>query len=199
MQDGSRLIFVANIFSNGLSLPVVLYWGIALLYVVIYKQWSQANNTSDMRLAKQARINWRIWISVATILFVFGLARQFQWGEQLISLCREVAKKQGWYKERRLYQTEVILLVAGGGAVWLCLFIWWLARSVGRNAMVLIPVGILLIFSLVRTCSLHQIDAALNLRFIGLSVNSWIEFTLLAAIGLAALFQIKRFIGKKST
>ncbi len=106
----------------------------------------------------------RFWLVLAGILFFLGLNKQLDLQTFLTQIARDLARAEGWYRQRRPIQAVFLLVVtiAGGAAL------FYLLRRFRRShrSVKLAGAGLVLIalYVLTRAASFHHVDALLGLR-----------------------------------
>lgn len=148
------------------------------------------------RLARAGRQvqGTQLWAGLALLLLVLGLNLPLDWLDVLTRSGRQLSKDQGWYGQRRVWQALVIVALL---LVWLAAA--WGARRRHRHGPTAAhhrPVGQrlaawagagLLCFVLVRTVSLHQVDAWLNVMLGPALLGQWLEGLALLMVGVGVL------------
>ncbi len=153
---------------------VALYYGTALLAGLVY--------TMQRRRAKT---DGRFYLAVALLLLGLGLARQTGLLRWFTEAGRTLAWQEGWYGTRWLVQRQ---LVQGGiyGGIGLFLLLAWLhRRTLQQHGSLLAGLIGLLSFVAIRAISLHQVDAWLSRRRMGIPINTLLEGGTLLWIALA--------------
>jgi hypothetical protein len=152
---------------------VALYYGTALLAGLVY--------TAQRRTRRAGRF----YLAVALLLLGLGLARQTGLLRWLTELGRTLAWQEGWYGARWPVQRQ---LVQGGiyGGIGLFLLLTWLnRRTLQEHGALLAGLIGLLSFVAIRAISLHQVDAWLSRRRMGVPINMLLEGGTLLWIALA--------------
>ncbi len=126
----------------------------------------------------------RFYGGLALFLLSLGLTRQFRLLDQLTTLGRGIAMVEGWYWMRWSIQQQLIQGGIAGGVVLLLLLAWLQRRQLHRHGLILLGASYLVTFLLVRTISLHHLDAWLNQRWLGLRYATALEWGGLLLIGV---------------
>lgn len=124
------------------------------------------------------------WLTLFVVMAVLGICKQFNLLSAITELGRMVAWSQGWIAQRREFQKTIMVAVAMVGSVLFVLLVSRLPRAiVARHWVVLLGVGYLIVFVVLRAISLHGYESFLKKTLCGLRVN-WIgELGGIAAIG----------------
>jgi len=125
-----------------------------------------------------------ITLSALTVSHALGL---FEGGTALL---RDIALDQAWYRERKVFQREILAGLALGGAVAACGLWLVLRREQLALRVAALTVTALLVFNLLRAVSLHGIDASLGKTLyasMSLTVGAAAELALLVIAAIAAL------------
>ncbi|MFN0144949.1 MAG: hypothetical protein ACKVT1_00445 [Dehalococcoidia bacterium] len=128
------------------------------------------------------------WWTFAAGLVLLGLLRELDGGAWITDRLREAARTEGWYRERRPVQRDLILeltVAAAFGLISLVAFSRGWLRSVMPAFVVFSG---LYWFAAVRLVSLHSVDALLyNRTFEGLRLVTVVELAGTLTLSLLAL------------
>jgi hypothetical protein len=126
------------------------------------------------------------WFVTAAFFFAIVVARETDVIDLMTQLGRETAIAQGWYDDRRKYQSMVIAAITGVWFVTVVISLWRVPARRRRYLPEAIVVFSLLAFGGVRAVSLHQVDAVLYRRPIhGVKIDAILELAgVVLAIGL---------------
>jgi hypothetical protein len=107
-----------------------------------------------------------------SVLFVMLAANTALHGlDRLVDLFRSVAMDNGWYAQRRIAQSDLILALFGIGAVASSLGLYWV-RTAPRLALLSLASSLILVtFILVRAVSLHAVDQVIFARMFGVTLS----------------------------
>lgn len=120
-------------------------------------------------------------------LLFLGINKQLDLQTLLNDVGRRVARSQGWYDRRRIYQTAFIATVATAGLGVLAAFSWLARRHWKRNFLALLGTVFLSVFVLTRASSIHHVDVMLRWRFLGWTWNWILELGGIAIVATGAL------------
>lgn len=134
-----------------------------------------------------ARRVGRPWLGMAVVMVLLCVNKQLDLQSLLTDLGRIVARAQGWYRERRVVQRDVIvgmLALSLGGASWVLLR-WrefWSHHRLLFGGLVFLGT-----FIAVRAISFHHVDRLLKTQFIGVRTNGVLELTGIGLVTAAAV------------
>lgn len=140
--------------------------------------WLCLMNDHLARAAHEPATGWRVSVAILCLLGANTLLQGDLW---LVLALRAMAKLQGWYDARRTVQSSVLLMLP---IMVLATARWWRAAAAATHRRVFpgdLGLGLLVLLFALRAVSLHDTDAVLNLRVLGLSLGRWFEF---GAIGV---------------
>jgi peptidoglycan/LPS O-acetylase OafA/YrhL len=101
----------------------------------------------------------RLWLVVAGVMLLLGASRVMGWQDAATEAGREVAKGEGWYRERRPVQVAFITGVGVALVAGLGLLAWRLRRGYRwRHRLAAVVTTGLVGLAAVRMASLHQVD-----------------------------------------
>ena len=118
---------------------------------------------------------------------MLGINKQLDLQTLLNDVARRVAKFEGWYDQRRVYQIAFMAAVAAAGMLVLGVFSWLARKRWKRNFVALLGTVFLYVFVLIRASSFHHVDVVLRMRFEGWSWNWILELGGIIVVGLGAL------------
>ena len=153
---------------------VAVYYGTALLAGTIYIQ-HRRHEVAD----------GRFYATQALLLLGLGIVRQTGLLHWFTEVGRSIAWEEGWYATRWLVQRQLVRGGFYGGMLLLLLLIWLNRHALHRHGATLLGVAFLLSFVAVRAISLHNIDAWLSRRYMGIPMNTLLEVGALLWIGLS--------------
>ena len=137
-------------------------------------------------LAAPASRERRFWWLAALMLLVLCLNKQLDLHTYLTNFFRQIARSQGWYRQRRPIQAAFTLVVAiislGVGAF---LVKFTISASVGVRLAV---VGLLLLatYIVLRAASLHHLDWALGRMVNGVKLHNYVELSCILVVIVGA-------------
>jgi len=134
------------------------------------------------------------WLVLATLTLLLAVNRQFDLLPWLTQTGRAQAKARGWYGERRVLQSFVMIVV-GAGCAGLLLGCcgYWLVRGVApERIFALTGVLFILSFTVFKAMSYHEVDATLQQRIVGFKFSWLMEAGGIACFGVAAFLAGRR-------
>jgi hypothetical protein len=147
---------------------------------------------AERKRERVAGAGW-FWLALAAAMMALALGKQFQLGDWLSDLGRGVARSEGWYRERRAVQEDVIGAVAALGILAALLGAQALLPARRRHALAFACVVCLACFIVIRAVSLHDVDLLLYGRPVaGLRLSAMLESGGQLALGCIALLAVCR-------
>ena len=139
--------------------------------------------------------NARFWAVLGLLMLLLGAAKATAADLLLADLIREPMRDSALYGDRQGYQEVAIAGMFAVAALTGALLLY-------RKRAARMPVKLaafasvgLIAFTAVRSASLHQVDALLGIRLLGLSANAAIENAAIIVIALCAAIASRR-VGK---
>lgn len=131
------------------------------------------------------------WLFAALCLLLLGLNKQLDLQTLLTGWGRDLAREQGWYRERRPFQKAVIL-ICGTSVMLAGAWIAWACRGLRAAVWVtLTGLALLALFVLVRAASFHHLDVALRTLVWGEKLHVVLELAGIAVAGLGAVLALR--------
>jgi hypothetical protein len=170
--------------------------GWATFFVYLVATWLCARNArASAALAEAggrkialARSRWRFWTMLGALLLLLGFSRQFDVQALLAQAARNLLQANNAYEARSGLQIGLVAAIGGFGTIGLVIALVSF-RRVERSVLVaLAGAAFLVIFTLIRTISLHRVDQVLQ-QGLGVphaQVNNLIELGALAVIAAAS-------------
>ena len=185
--------------------PSLNGWTIFSVYLVA--AWLCARNaraSADLaeaggRKIAQARSRRRFWLVLGLLLLLLGLTRQLDLQLLAANLMRGFLHADGVYGERSGLQLGLIAAIGIFGTTGLLTALFSLRRAEMSVLIALLGAALLVIFTVIRSVSLHAVDQFLG-RGVGMPyvrVDALIELGLLAWIALAG-FAFDRNLKRES-
>lgn len=137
---------------------------------------------------RAARFNTqnRIW-RVLFILMALMMGNRLMGIDKAITeIGRKIAYSEEWYEFRREPQIVLIVIIMLATLGSLAALVRSLRQGMGRTLPVLVGSVLLLLFTLIRMISLHEIDMWLATKYIGISLNEYIEILCLLPIAISS-------------
>ena len=162
---------------------VFAYFITALLCAIYtYKLFKQYNSFKNKEFL--------FWLGLALIMVFLGINKQLDLQSLFTEIGRNIAKKQGWYDQRRIYQREFILAIMIGSGFILLLLFFTLWRYYSKYGLALLGLIVLITFIVVRAASFHHVEIMLDQRILGARLNWVLELTSIGLVALAALLKL---------
>jgi len=169
-------------------------WATFLVYLVA--AWLCARNARTSAALAQAggrkialaQSRWRFWITLAALLLLLGFSRQFDIQAMAAQAARDFLDANGTYDARSGLQIGLVAAIGGFGTIGLVIALVTFRRVEGSVLLAMTAAAFLVIFTLIRTISLHRIDQLLQ-QGLGVphaQVNNLIELGALAVISAAS-------------
>lgn len=133
------------------------------------------------------RAEFTFWVATSVALILLGFNKQMDLQSLLTALGRCVAQIDGWYQQRRAMQAGFIIAIVGVAEVLLFSFAFAMRRTLGRNGIAFLGMGIIATFVLVRAVGLHHVDALLGVRLAGWRLNGILELGGIAVFTIGAV------------
>ena len=119
--------------------------------------------TADRRARRQGRPGSPVfWLTLALLLLFLGINKQLDLQTLLNDIGRRKARAEGWYGNRRYYQTMFIAAVTVAGLFAIGVFSWLARKQWKRSLLGLLGTVFLFVFVLIRASSIHHVDVALS-------------------------------------
>lgn len=182
------LIFVISVYGRwklGVNDPAIGGWVATAIYLVTALLcWTYARCEEPL---KGHRVFW--W-SLAAGLLVMGINKQLDLHVLLEAIGRELAKKYGWYSQRRTIEMWFVMGLAMAGVTLLGI-IGWIVRGLSRQRwLAFYGIVLLTAFIIVRAASIHHVFEMLKLKL----PESWLlgilQWSGIICIGLSAFVGI---------
>jgi hypothetical protein len=142
---------------------------------------------SDARRAER----W-LWAIGATGLVALAINKQLDLQSMILAAARCVARGQGWYENRRAYQTEVILGMTIAAAVIVPVVLLLLRKAFVGNLAFVLSMSALVAFVLLRAISFHHLDVVFGTDVLSFRLHRLIEVTALTVVILVAVVRLRK-------
>ncbi|QIE57402.1 isopropylmalate isomerase [Pikeienuella piscinae] len=176
-------------WSPGIGDPTLIGWFTVAAYFVAA---ALAIRTTMMLRAgggARDRAEFTFWVGTCIALILLGFNKQLDLQSLLTALGRCVAQIDGWYQQRRAMQAGFIIAIVGTAELVFFGFAYAMRRTIGRNGIALLGMGIIATFVMVRAVGLHHVDSLLGLTLNGWRLNWILE---LGGIGVVTIGAIAR-------
>ena len=152
-------------------------------------------------LAYYAKLNLEspiFWISIAMLLLLLGLNKELDLQTNITQYFRGLAREQGWYADRRIYQKMFILGMLLMTPVFLFALRNQLKQAWKNYKLVMLGLVILFVFVFIRASSFHHVDTVLNLTIGRMRYYQGLELLALMVILLGSYTGKPIVVTKKS-
>jgi hypothetical protein len=196
-QQGILVSLVADArWHAGIGDPTPLGWLTVVAYglaavlcaraVVIARSAERRFSGVDDLQARNQRSMKHLWLLIGILMVLLGVNKQLDLQTLVIQRVRRRAYVDGWYGERRRYQVDFIISMTIAGAIAVTGLCVWLRRVLRRVFLVIVGIGLLVLFVLIRASSFHYVDRVLSLGG-RVRINWIIELSGIGLIVVAAL------------
>lgn len=185
------LIAEVNSFCKlGMPTPILMDWVVIAAYMA-----AASTGFFCYQLAKKSfhSSQAKFWLILSVLLLLLGLNKFLYFESCITHGFSAIAHSHGWYELRRTMQAEFILIALILlvclliGLIYLLSAVEWMLQSATIAFMLLV------LLVLIRTISLHQIDALIfpDILGIGVGINWIIELGCNLWIGLSAFLYLR--------
>lgn len=177
-------------------------WATFLVYLVIAwlcfrnARGSVAQLGAGGRRVALARSRRRFWAVMAGFVMLLGLTRQLDLQALVANLARNILSADGMYDDRSQLQIALVIAVGAFGILGLVAALMTFRRADGPILTAMAGAVLLLVFTLIRTISLHDVDRFLRRGAPHFQVNNLIEIGALLIIAAASLAFFRRLRGE---
>lgn len=174
-------------WAPGIGDRSALGWVIVVAYFV-----AAALCLLAFRRTRGARGPRRLWLALGLGLVALGFNKQLDLQTALTELARIVARRQGWFEQRRTVQVAFIvglLLVAA----WVFRLVLVAGRGATREARLALAGAVCLVaFIVMRASSFHHVDTLLGLGGATVTMNGIVELAGITWVAVGAALAVRR-------
>lgn len=131
------------------------------------------------------------WLLICLMLVALGINKQLDLLTALTKIGRVLAFKQGWYGDRQIVQTWLVIGVAAVCASIAVGLLWLAHKTAYSTQLALLGTVIVLAFVLIRAVSLHDIDRFIGERVLGFKWNWILEMGGVSIVLLGSLIRLE--------
>lgn len=146
--------------------------------------WSFARERSENRGEAQP---W-LWLVLSLPILLLGVQHATGLGSALTNVLRQQALAEGWYGSRRSLQRLLVELVGPLSLLVLALLSWKLRKQWRRYLLAMMAFVLLSSYGAIQIISLHDVDAQMHHRWLGVSLEIWLNGAGLTLAG-GAIYQ----------
>ena len=173
--------------------PTIIGWLTVGLYVIAAVLCHRA--ARRCKDAAPHKFFWRretvLWQFLAIALWFLCVNKQLDLQTAMTELGRILARRQGWYAERHIFQEALIaglLLTAVFGVCLLLIITWRMSRSL---KLAMIGFCIIGVFVLIRASTFHHVDVLLGSRVLAIKWNWILEIGGIVVVAFAAVRRLR--------
>ena len=127
------------------------------------------------------------WVMLSLLMVLLGINKQLDIQSLFTEIGRYVARKQGWYQQRRSVQL-LFVVIFGGISLGLIGVVWWVLHREWKNYLFPFTGLVLLVtFIVIRAASFHHVDRFLRWGPSGIRMNWILELGGIAVVFLAGV------------
>ena len=173
-------------------------WATFIVYLVTaWLCFRNARNSVALLGAASKRValtrsRRRFWIVLGALVMMLGLTRQLNLQALVSDIARSLVSAEGRYDARAGFQLALVIAVGAFGVIGLAIALLTFRRAEGSILLATAGAALLLIFTLIRLISLHDIDQFLSEGVPHARINNLIEIGALIVIAAAGLAFARR-------
>jgi len=127
------------------------------------------------------------WFSLFGVLVALGFNKQLDLQSDLTEFGRSMARDEGWYENRRIFQAIFVLFFAAAAIGAVAAAIWFMRDLWQRYKMAFVGIIYLCAFVIIRAASFHHLDTLLyHIEGVKYLVNTFLELGGIAIVAYAA-------------
>jgi hypothetical protein len=185
-------------WAPGIGDPTFVGWFTVVAYfAAVVGCWQVLRTLS--RTKNNASTERRFWVALALALLFLGFNKQLDLQTAFTEIMRTLARRQGWYEHRRVYQLAFIaaMTLALPIGIWSCFRV---ARGMPASVKTA-GAGLIAIagFVLVRAASFHHIDRLLGETVLLLNVNWLLELGGITVVLVGARWRLRQLHATSAT
>jgi hypothetical protein len=186
-------------WSPGIGDPTVVGWVTVAAYFAAAACCAVANRSLRGTGERGRRRRERtIWGVLGAALFLLGVNKQLDLQSAFTEIGRILAKSEGWYQDRQVYQ-GLFILALGLAALAVVCVLAYLARKLSAWTKLAVTGSVLIIgFVVIRAASFHHFDAFIQSRIFSIKMNWILELGGIAVVLLSALMRRKELAAPAS-
>jgi hypothetical protein len=177
----------------GIGDPTIVGWLTAIAYFVTFLfSVVCARRLAGINLLEKVAVQQKLWWFISVALLLLGINKQLDIQTLITEVGKVLAKRQGWYEQRRTVQMWFIAGVVFSGAFSLIL-VWRTLQNVWKeNGLTLFGMVFLVSFIVIRATSFHGVDRILGLEFSGFKMNWILELGGIICIWFSTILLLKK-------
>ena len=177
----------------GIGDPTLMGWvTVAAYFTAFFFSVACAMLADNGNSFENAAIHRRLWWFIALMLLVLGINKQLDFQTLITEVGRVLAKRQGWYEQRKTVLAFFVAAIACG-CIYSLWFIWRTVENIWKkNRLALVGMVFLVSFILIRATSSHGVDRMLGLNLSGIKMNCLLELGGIALIWISSLIHLNR-------
>ncbi len=170
--------------------PTIMGWvTVAAYFLTAAASFFRAVDQRDGR-------NGKFWMALGLFLLILGVNKQFDLQSLCTDIGRVIARRQGWYGDRRAFQfIFVMILFVATMSIVFTTFVM-LRASLRQLALPCAGVALLLGFIVIRAASFHHVDRVIRMELSGVRINWILE---LGGIGIILASALSGFFRRALT
>ena len=168
-------------WSPGFGDHTLLGWVTVLAYVAAFIVAIRVYLSSETLFSEYVIRQKYLWLGIACLLLFLGLNKQLDLQTLLTSIGRNIAYRDGWYRDRRAFQLVFVSVALVGGLATMFAMLFIYLRVIRQHLLAILGVCLLIVFILLRMSSFHHLDELFRVRLAGIKIYWVIEW---AGIGL---------------
>lgn len=134
----------------------------------------------------------KLWLGIGVLLVLLAINKQLDLQSFFTASAKFLAKRQGWYDDRRQYQLLFICAVFTLGTIVCVWFLYLYRHCLKTHGLALMGLCCLLCFVVVRAASFHHVDRLIGVGLGAFRVNHLLELGAIALIGANAVILWRR-------
>jgi hypothetical protein len=183
----------ADHWRPGIGDPTFMGWFTVVAYfIAMLLSWRAAQTSPFERGGSWLLTGRKFWWGMTALLLCLGINKQLDLQTWFTLTGKAMAKSEGWYERRRIFQVLFIATIGFGGIVSVAGVLWILRNRLKEFGLAMVGIIFLGCFIVVRAASFHHVDQLLLAEIGGLRINWILEVGGILWVGLAAWFAIKR-------
>lgn len=184
-------------WAPGIGDPTFIGWFTAVAYFITgFLCIACARQIGTGISVENVTLQYRLWWFIAIVLLLLGINKQLDLQTLITEIGKVVAKRQGWYEQRRIVQALFIAGIVCGGFFSLLLIGRAFQNVWKENRLALGGLVALMSFICIRAISFHGIDRMLGLKLSGFELNGVLELGGITCIWFSAVLTLKKTAGK---